>query len=255
VGLVTAREYLQLLHDEFRALTPPTGQERRIGAAAHGAATMESVGREFAALQDSEKVGSGADLALEVASYLYSAGAQHAEWRHWTGLAAFGHLFRGEFVLACPYLVLAGEWSCLEALRAVPPGRRSPSAEAVWRLAVGEPDELQWPDGDPDDDGWRDLLVAIPAGDQVRIEAALDAVATFWIDEYEGDWEVFHPRSAPDFEPEPCAAAAIAKVAGYVPSGLSGDVFRFLEPGLADGEPEPLYPRLVPDGFPPARAE
>jgi hypothetical protein len=63
------------------------------------------------------------------------------------------------------------------------------------------------------------------------------------------DWEVFHPRSAPDFEPEVCAAAAVARRSGYRPTALSGDVQRFLEPGLAEGEPEPLYPRLVPSTF------
>lgn len=250
MGLLTAPEYVRLLHDEFTAMTPPSGPERRIGALTHGSAAMASVGRELTALQGSEKVGSGSDLALEVASYLYSAGAPHPDWRHWTGLAAFGHLFQGEYVRACPYLVLAGEWQCLAALRAVPPGRRSASAEALWRLAVGELSELRWPDDDTENDGWCELLVALPAGDQQRIGAALDAMATFWLDEYEGDWEVFHPRSAPDFEPEPCAAAAIARRSGYSPAGLRGEVRRFLEPGLATGEPEPLYPRLVPAGFP-----
>jgi hypothetical protein len=244
--LVTESEYVQLLREEFRGMAAPSGPERRIGALQRGASAMESVGREF---QDNEKVGFGADLALEVASYLYSAGAAHPEWRHWAGLAAFGYLRQGEYVKACPYLVLAGEWSCLEALWAVTPGRRSPAAEAVWRLAVGEPDALSWPDGDPNDEGWSELLAAIPAGDQERIDAGLDAVATFWLDEYEGDWEVFHPRSAPDFEPEVCAAAAIARRSGYRPTRLSGDVRRFLEPGLAEGEPEPLYRRLVPSTF------
>jgi hypothetical protein len=246
VGLVTAREYGQLLREEFRGMAAPAGPERRIGATRRGASAMERVRRE---IDGNEKVGSGADLALEVASYLYSAGAPHPEWRHWVGLAALGYLHLGEYVKACPYLVLAGEWSCLEALRAVTPGRRSPAAEAVWRLAVGEPDELSWPDGDPDDEGWSELLAAIPAADRERMEAGLDAVATFWLDEYDGDWEVFHPRSAPDFEPEVCAAAAIARRSGYHPTGLSGDVRRFLEPGLAEGEPEPLYPRLVPSTF------
>jgi hypothetical protein len=79
-----------------------------------------------------------------------------------------------------------------------------------------------------------------------RTERALCDLVEWWWDEDEGDWVNFHPYSYPDYDAPLCAAAAIAKHRGYVPQNLPPDVMRYLEAGLADGIPEPLYPTYSP---------
>src|SRR5206468_3997897 len=85
------------------------------------------------------------------------------------------------------------------------------------------------------------LFAAGAAHPAWRRWAALSELARFWMLEDE-EWDRFHPRSYPDFEPEVCAAARLARRRGYVPAHLDPEAARFLEPGLADGEPEPLPP-------------
>ncbi|MEV4755817.1 hypothetical protein AB0J86_11995, partial [Micromonospora sp. NPDC049559] len=110
--------------------------------------------------------------------------------------------------------------------------------------ASDEPHGL--PDGDDVDRAWRQLLTAVPARDSATIDLALGTIAEFWIAETEGDWRFFHPRSAPDFDPEPCAAATIARRRGWGPRALTDEVCDYLDAGLADGFPDPLYPQLPP---------
>ncbi len=238
--------YVALLNDEFARLATPAGPERRIGAAARAGDELTIIRRSLAARRIAGGTGRDWDayLALQTSSTLYAAGAPHELWRHWAGLSAFGYLLDGQYGKACPLLVLAGEWDCLASLRGAAPGRCAPPTEAIWRLAVGEIDEPRWPDSG--EAGWRDLLAALRAGDQSEMDAALNEIVAFWILEGEGDWELFHPGYAPDYGPEPCAAAALAKRAGHEPAGLRADVARYLDAGLAEGYPDPLYPALAP---------
>lgn len=251
MDFLTVDDYVSLLAEQLATVEAPAGPVRRIGVLDHVPSELELIRRDLdsvvaalAAGIRTDRLESATGLARETASWLYAAGAPTPVWRRWAGLTGFGHLSQGDPLGACPYLVLGGEWACLAAVRAMPPGRGSPSARAVWFLATGQgtPDEL--PDDDSVDLAWRTLLTAVPAGDQAAIDGALTEIAEFWIAESEGDWEFFHPRSAPDFDPEPCAAAALARRHGWSPDSLAPEVHRYLEAGLAEGEPEPLYPHL-----------
>lgn len=242
---LTVDKYVALLVEELAQVEIPSAPARRIGVVDHIPSGLALIRRDLDAVAARARdFWSATDLARETASYLYAAGAPTPVWRRWAGLTGFGHLGQSDPLGACPYLVLGGEWECIAALRAAALGRGSPSARALWFLATGQgtPDEL--PDDDSVDLAWRELLTAVPAGDRAAIDAALIAIAEFWIAESEGDWEFFHPRSAPDFDPEPCAAAMLARRNGWSPDSLPEEVCRYLEAGLAEGEPEPLYPRL-----------
>lgn len=259
---LTAETYIAELVAELASVGAPPGPARLIGVAEPGTVGLDYVRQDLAAIADAVLAGTPAEqkldyaveLALETTSYLYAAGAPHASWRHWSGLVALGYLLDGRYAAGLAYVVLGGEWECLAALRLRDPGPSSPPATGLWYLAAGGPAPAATSDPSRSDKAWSDLSAALSAGDQSRIDSDLTELAEFWMFESEGDWEFFHPRSAPDFDPEVCAAAAVVKHHGHPPSNIRADVRRFLEPGLADGYPAPLYPRLSPfDSQPPAR--
>ncbi|MGB1251377.1 MAG: hypothetical protein ACPG8W_12220 [Candidatus Promineifilaceae bacterium] len=66
-------------------------------------------------------------------------------------------------------------------------------------------------------------------------------IASGWLEEVE-DWGVYSPGRYPDFFPVPCAAAALARRSGFMAQTLTEREVRFLEAGLAESEPRPLYP-------------
>lgn len=249
---LNAESYLSRLNDEVRVIEPPVAPARRIGVVDHIESSLLLIRRNIGAIAEhpsTDDLDYGVYLAMETASYLFAAGAPTTQWRHWTSLAGLGFMLLKRYATACPFLVLGGERAALEAMQSVSAGRCSPSATALWQIAVapGNPGDL--PDRDDFDCAWRDLVDAVPARDYDRVEKALNEVSSFWMLEGEGDWELFHPGYAPDFEPEVCAVAAIAVRGGYRPRSMDIDVLRFLEPGLADGFPEPLFPSWRPAAF------
>lgn len=255
--VLTARRYPSAVAEELNVLAIPTGPDRRTGAGENAPSNIAVVRRDLYAVTESvaqgelladEAVRRTWDLSLEMMSCLYAAGAPHPVWRRWSALAAFGMVLSNQYLSSCPYLVLAGEWSCVRAL-AGHPVEVSDSMElrTTWALATGQRERNFLPDRIDDADApWMTLLDSIPAGDFGRTEASLRELAEFWILEDE-EWEVFEARSYPVFEPEVCAVAAVARHRGYRTEHLPDDVMRFLEPGLAPVEPPELYAGLIPE--------
>jgi hypothetical protein len=256
VVVLTAGHYLTIIASEGRGVDVPAGPIRRVGAGGCAASNIEIVKQDLFVVTESlgsdvtaegKALRRGWDLSLELASCLYDAGAPHTVWRRWSALAAFGMVLSGEYVTSYPYLILAGEWSCIDAMADRPVSRPgSVGLRAIWMLATGQRDRGEaFGPVDDSDSPWLTLCDSIPEDDFSRTEEALRSLADFWILEDE-EWDTFHPRSFPSFEPEVCAAAALAKRRGYAPRNLPDDALRFLDPGLADGWPEPLYPRFSP---------
>jgi hypothetical protein len=257
VVTLTPSLYPATILRELRALEVPSGPGRRIGARGAAQANIATVGNDIVAVVSSVDANIIStdlalrrltDLALELGSCLYDAGASHPEWRRWSALTAFGMLLSEEYLSACPYLAIAGEWECARSLASRPPGEfGTPARQTVWLLATGQHDgSVVLSATDESDQPWVTLASSVPAGEFGRTETALRSLADFWILEDE-DWDVFEPRSYPSFEPEVCAAAAVARHHGYVPDLLPADTLRFLEPGLARPEPPPLFPDLTPE--------
>lgn len=242
--------YIALLVDEAGAVRTPSGPYRLIATRSRIEDCFESVLYRISQLSGAigpgdNRVRDASDRALELASYLYAAGAPHPQWRRWAAITAMGLALQGQFVDAGTYAAVAGEWDLIVRMRSLPPGRSSMPAQ-LWPLLTGEP-SLEMPiDGDDLDQGWYCLVEAIRIGDHARSERALREIVEWWWEEDEGDWVNFHPYSYPDFDAPVCAAAAVAKRHGYVPRDLSPDVRRYLDAGLADGYPDPLYPTFSP---------
>ncbi|WP_433348871.1 hypothetical protein [Micromonospora sp. CA-111912] len=251
MDFLTVERYVDLLAAELDAVAAPPGPTRRLGVVDHMPSALDLVRRDLHAAaaelsfgKEAGKLSFATDLARETASYLYAAGAEHRCWRRWAALTAFGHAINDQILAACPYAILGGEWCLLESMSPLTPESGPPSAIALWRLAINATATDDLPDSDIVDQSWRTLLTAIPSGERTAIDQALGNIAEFWIAESEGDWEFYHPRSAPDFDPEPCAAAALARRYGWSPVSMAREVIRYLEPGLANGFPGELYPRL-----------
>ncbi len=179
-------------------------------------------------------------MTVEVASLLYAGGAPAAVWRHWCGLAGHGLALLDRRRAACAFLVLGGQWAVLAGFRDAPPGAGAPDALALWQIAVAPAAADELPDTDDMDRAWLELIEAIPAADHKAVDRALTELAVFWIGEGDDDWDRYRPRVAPIFQPEVCAAAALAIRHGYRPGQSDEDVRRFLEPGLMPGFPEPV---------------
>jgi hypothetical protein len=255
--VLTARHYPAVVVEAFGAIDTPTGPGRRVGAEAGVAWSLELIERDVAFVSrtpdagespTSEAVQLCSDICLETASELYDGGAPHPVWRRWAALAGFGMVLSGRYLEACPWLVLGGEWAGVAALGSRPPGESGTvPQDALWTLATGRPVGTLAPEqADELDQPWFALLDSVPARAFRHAESALRSLADFWIGEDE-EWEVYHPGSQPSFEPEVCAAAAVARHHGYVPDLLPADTLRFLEPGLARPEPPPLFPDLTPE--------
>jgi hypothetical protein len=238
------REYAELAGRAAETLTVPVERPRRDGSATAIAGNIEAARRDLRyVLSQAGDVAHIQPLCLELASCLYDAGAPHRAWRFWSGLAGLGLVLSDRPADACAYLVLAEQWDSVGALTSGPAPAGGPlPRRAVWALAAGTP-----LDPDPVDDvdrPWTELADAVPIGDHKQASRALRDLADFWIGEDE-DWNTFAPRSYPSFEPEVCAAAAIARRHGITPAEVPDDVMLFLEPGLGIGTPTGL-PTLSP---------
>jgi hypothetical protein len=241
VGLTDPTGYLSGLVAQSQAVRPPTGPPRCRGIDGRLPTDLSELQKEIEATAAAEtfdgRLERGTELAVEMASFLYAAGAHAAAWRVWSGLAGHGFLLLDQPVTACAYLVIGGEWQTLGEFGAVPE-KGSPGGRTLWRIVTGAPNP-----GEPSDTDatWYHLAEAIPAEDWPRVDHALTEIAAFWIGESEDDgWDFYRPHYAPIFEPEVCAAAAVAVRRGYSSDNLNDETKRFLEAGLMPGFPNPL---------------
>jgi hypothetical protein len=244
--------FQEFVAQEFKKTTIPAGPARRLGAQEHSAEVMRYIRRDLhdvGRLHKEESISlekatnSITELVLELTSFLYAAGADHRVWRRWASLTAFGMFLTGQIHEAAQFAILGGEWNFLKVLPAMPVKSKQVSDLVLWILVWSKPIQ-DLPESARDDEGnaWLQLMQSIPAQDHRRTEEALKNIANFWMAENEGDWMNFHPRSYPDFHTPVCAAAAIARHQGFMPTSLTQEQYRFLEAGLAISEPPPMFP-------------
>ena len=259
---LTPAGYLDLLTVEARGVEVPPGPYRLVASADRIRACVTDVLDRLTRLRPGTSPADGADLALELSSYLYAGGAPHPTWRRWSALVALGQALATHHFEAAAYAALAGEWPLVAALTSRPPGRSSMPGQ-LWTLlrdAAGDtagdtagggaaghggragPVRV----GDELDEDWDALVGAVRDGDAGRAGAGLRNLVEWWWEEDEGDWVEFHPFSYPDYDAPLCAAAAVVRHRGLDVGELPPDVARYLEAGLADGWPEPLYPSRSP---------
>ncbi len=238
---------------EFARLEQPVGKPvRRQGIEAFALDMLPTVGRELKSIDKMDRskperlreaMCSLTDLSLELASYLYAAGAEHPVWRRWIALTAFGRYLTGSMLEAAMYATIAGEWKLLDTLPPVRLDQNHVSDQVIWKLIGGRPSPRLPVKGEDDySEAWLQLGFTIPCKDHAAIERSLTLIADDWIQMSDGEWQRFEPKAYPNFEVNACAVAAIARRRGYRPSGLTEEQLDFLEPGLAEPEPAPLYP-------------
>lgn len=245
--LVTLRA---LFARELVRLPPPTGPDRRHGAAAHGRALLHAVGEELDEIDEEhrqrlvrmqESAARVTDLALELTAFLYSAGSPHLRWRRWASLAAFGSFLAGEQHSALRYGAIAGEWAFLDRLSIKPPSSRQ-LVDQVLGCLIGAVSHEDLPEAhDAPGEAWRLLALSIPASEHTMTGQALAVLADEWV-EVCPDWQDYSYRTFPSFDPAMCAAAALATRQGYQGEGLSVMQRTVLEPGLVQPWPQALYP-------------
>jgi hypothetical protein len=196
------------------------------------------------------KVADGvAETAMELTSTLFIGGAPHPVYRRWAGITAVASWHVGKVAQAAQYSALGNEWALIAALPKGSEARGSFDELVLWRLVGGATPELPASDPEPMHRAWLSLATSIPAGDHPTTAAALDTIASYWIVESDGDWENAHRGFYPDYHLPGCAAGAIARHHGLPKRLVTPETYRFLEAGLADGLPDPLYPgTLGPPG-------
>jgi hypothetical protein len=273
MSAIDAARYVGLVRQQADALEVPTGPPRRRNV--RDVERVLQVTRNDLAWID-EAVAAGqhpvptaaeaaCGRAREVTSLLYAAGAQDQAWRHWASLSAFGLLLTtvghepcddghvGENTAeAVQYAVLAGEWRLAGALPHDPPRAEYYAESVVWALGVGETD-LQPPAaavGDDAADVWWSFFTAVAERNPGATTLALHTITEVHIDLFGDGWERFVEWDYPLFDPMAGAGAALARHHGLVTDDLSDLDRRYLDPGLAAGEPPPLYPEHWPEPSP-----
>lgn len=198
------------------------------------------------------------ERARELTSLLYAAGADDHEWRHWSAWSSFGLMLMAasangadgeELAESLQYAVLAGEWQLAAALSDVrPPAFNRYADYVVWALAAGRTDiEPPW-DGDDDTaEVWRSFANGVINQHPNATTLALDTIAEVHMDTFGDDWKRFVPWEHPLFDLVAGAGAALARHRGLVTDDLSDLNRCYLGPGLAPGEPTPLYPVEWPE--------
>ena len=245
---------LELAAEEYARITPVSELERRIGAQASLPGVMEDFEQGLEDIRrivasDAAKLKRGTtylvERTLEMASTLFSAGAEPQAWRRWCGLTSLGYHLVDRRLSAAQFAALAGEWELLARIERAPIHSGDAASVVFWKLIGGEiPEEPVYRD-DSFDTAWRSLQLSIPRRVHRDIESALKAIADYWIDDSGGAWEKFHPGEHPNFEQVVNAVAALARHDGFTPTALPSAQLRFLDAGLSPGEPEPLVPDVI----------
>jgi hypothetical protein len=250
MALLTSAALASYVLEQVKNLVVPQGPERRRGAVERAADVLRMVRRdirgilrlvEAGRLRREDALTQLTELVLELTSLLFAAGADHRTWRHWSGMTALGFLLLPRPSDSAQYAALGGEWALLSE---VPHGRppRRLADRVAWAVLLGQAtDFTSRRKTDEFDRAWLTLASSIPRQDHPSTEQALKTIARHWLEE-DDDWRDFHARSAPDFEPALCALAALARRNGLRPKTMTPDELAFLEPGLAEPEPVPLWP-------------
>jgi hypothetical protein len=251
VGRLTHGTFRQLVADEWETLTIPAGPPRRDYADQYADQMTDYVQENLVAVDSLVSEGSYdlftatssiTDLAMELTSFLYAAGADHRIWRRWAAVTALGLFLNRHFYDAAVFATIAGEWELLATLPSVPLDSKQVSDQVLWNLVTGNPVEDLLEDTNDEmadvDLAWMELARSIPAQEHETTESALKIIADYWMEE--SDWTSFVFGQYPMFEGPSCAAAAIARHYGFIPTSMTVDQQRFLEPGLAIPEPPPL---------------
>lgn len=190
------------------------------------------------------------ELALHTASLLYTLGKPSAVWKTWLALSSFGYLLQRDYHSARLYGVLSDEWDYLATVPKTPSGIRQTDTQCFEKLLdldveidhkLPAPDmrELYQVYGDYNYDDYCVLLTeSIPARDHAQTEECLIHIYEGWA---QIDWDQSTPETYPEFEPVPCALAALAYQMGYRPQHLPEEVRRFYGPGLSVAESRNLF--------------
>jgi hypothetical protein len=148
----------------------------------------------------------------------------------------------GEFITAAELAAVGGEWALLADL---PELQRMPARtdlQVLWKLIGGRPSPALPTSGTgPVSEPWLELAQSIPKADHAATAKAFDRIAQYWIGEVE-TWDEFSDADSFAYDSLSGAAAAIARHHGFPKRMVAVDTYRYLEAGLADGWPEPLYP-------------
>lgn len=255
MGILSYQNFCEFVAKEFQTVVLQSGSERRIGVCGSANDVIFYIQRDLNTVNNSiarenltydKAVKTITELTLETTSLLYAIGADHILWRHWSSLTAFGMFLQKKFFQAAQYATLAGEWDFIKILPSRSVNSQQISDRVLSMLLSGNfDDNVAAVENaiDEEDNAWLELAKSIPAKDHSQTEAALKKIANFWIAE-DDDWVNFHPRSYPDFETPVCAAAALARHYGFIPTSLTPDEFSFLEAGLAVPEPSPMFPDI-----------
>jgi hypothetical protein len=257
---VGAAQYIARVRREIDFLTVPLGPPRRTGIS-DPEYTLRTTRNGIVWVDDSvsdgsyslaEGISAACERSREMTSFLYACGAPHKQWRHWAALSAFGLLLmagevaldRDELAQAVQYGVLAGEWQLTAALSDVEPPRFERYAErVVWTLAVGRTSIESPPENEDTTDAWWSFGNAVIERHSRATVLALDTIAEVHMVTVGAGWRRFLPWTHPLFDLEAGAGAAIARNRGLVAEkDFPEPIRRYLEPGLVDGVPTPLYP-------------
>jgi hypothetical protein len=257
---LTAPGFLALLADESALLCAPLGLPRRTGVEEHMPDLLEGIGDDIrsvsAAVEKSryspeDALETGTHHALEMTSLLYASGAAHAVWRRWASLSAFGRFLLFATLDGLQCAILAQEWVVLDALPERRPDMNFVSEEVIWAVASDDRDfEPRHSDDDRMSLEWLRLYDGIMSGDEKAVGFALHALIEIDADEFGDHWERYLPWDYPVFDPSLCSVVSLARRRNLMPRGLDDHDRWFLEPGLADEAPEPLFTRWWPSPSP-----
>jgi hypothetical protein len=251
MGLLTFESFLSQTEQDLRGLKKPTGRPRRVDVTDYlDDGLSELKGSLFDILEHAGERGPKKslehleDYLINLMSLLYAAGSPHDVWRRWAALVAFSQVLSKKHYSACVYAALAGEWAAIDEMPSRSAEKADFEKQVLWHI-LGKSSKPPAPDGDDaEESAWLLLSRSIPKSNHRETESALKTVAEFWLSELGDTWDHYEPDAYPTFHAPACAAAAIARHHGYKAEALSRDQARFLEPGLATGEPPPLVPSV-----------
>ncbi|AKJ02883.1 hypothetical protein ATI61_11372 [Archangium gephyra] len=250
MGVLTFKSFLSHLERELRELTRPEGPPRRVDVTDYLDEQLTSIKREISELlehaeeqNEKQTLQYLEDYLIDLMSLLYSAGSPHEVWRRWAALVSFGQGLLNKHYSAAIYAALAGEWTAISLMPTTTTEDADLQTEVIWHLLGKSPSVPEVEDqDDPEARAWLRLARSIPQADHKQTEAALKAISRFWMEELGDTWDHYEVDAYPAFHAPACAAAAIARHHGYTPMKLPPASYRFLEPGLAAGDPRPLIP-------------